>query len=72
MATTYRTCPRSGLQFEDQAEKLMIWNAVAGVVWLLVGGITGHAGVILTRWPAVKLLPADSSTWCSPPTASTC
>ena len=28
MATTYRTCPRSGLQFEANAEKLMIANAV--------------------------------------------
>ena len=35
-ATTYRTCPRSGLQFESQAEKLMIANAVAAVVALLV------------------------------------
>jgi cytochrome c oxidase subunit 1 len=58
MATTYRTCPISGMQFEDQAEKLMRWNAVAGVLWLLVGGITALL-VILTRWPAIKLLPAD-------------
>jgi cytochrome c oxidase subunit 1 len=58
MATTYRTCPISGLQFENQAEKLMRWNAVAGVLWLLVGGITALL-VILTRWPAIKLLPAD-------------
>ena len=36
----------------------MKWNAVAGVLWLLVGGITA-LGVILTRWPAIKLLPAD-------------
>lgn len=58
MATTYRICPRSGLQFDTQAEKLMRWNAVAGVLALLVGGITALL-VILTRWPAVKLLPAD-------------
>jgi len=58
MATTYRTCPVSGLQFEDQAEKLMRWNAVAGVLALLAGGITALL-VILTRWPAIKLLPAD-------------
>ncbi len=38
-ATTYRTCPRSGLQFESQAEKLMVVNAVAAVVALLVGGL---------------------------------
>ena len=30
---TYRTCPRSGLQFEGQAEKLMITNAVVAVVF---------------------------------------
>jgi cytochrome c oxidase subunit 1 len=36
----------------------MRWNAVAGVLWLLVGGITALL-VILTRWPAIKLLPAD-------------
>ena len=38
-ATTYRTCPRSGLQFERSAERLMIFNAVTAVVALLVGGI---------------------------------
>ena len=58
MATTYRTCPRSGLQFDTAAEKLMRWNAVAGVLALLLGGI-GALLVILTRWPAVHLLPAD-------------
>ena len=54
----YRTCPRTGLQFDLAADKLMRWNAVAGVLWLLVGGITALL-VILTRWPAIKLLPAD-------------
>lgn len=58
-ATTYRTCPRSGLQFEDQAEKLMRWNAVAGVIFLAVGGLFA-LGVILTRWPSVKLLDAET------------
>ena len=58
MATTYRICPRSGLQFDTDAEKLMRWNAVAGVLALLLGGIMA-LGVILTRWPAVHLLPAD-------------
>ncbi|MCL4681467.1 MAG: cbb3-type cytochrome c oxidase subunit I [Rhodocyclaceae bacterium] len=58
MATTYRICPRSGLQFDTDAEKLMRFHAVAGVLSLLVGGIMA-LGVILTRWPAVKLLPAD-------------
>ena len=59
MTTTYRTCPRSGLQFESQAEKLMIVNAVTAVVMLLVGGILA-IGVVLTRWPAVHWLAADT------------
>jgi cytochrome c oxidase subunit 1 len=58
-ATTYRTCPRSGLQFEANAEKLMIINAVTAVVALLVGGILA-IGVVLTRWPAVHWLGADT------------
>ena len=58
-ATTYRTCPRSGLQFEAQAERLMIANAVIGVVVLLLGGLLA-IGVVLTRWPAVHWLAADT------------
>jgi cytochrome c oxidase subunit 1 len=57
--TTYRTCPRSGLQFEAQAEKLMMANAVIAVVALLVGGVLA-IGVVLTRWPAVHWLAADT------------
>ncbi|MBE0613453.1 MAG: cbb3-type cytochrome c oxidase subunit I [Burkholderiales bacterium] len=57
--TTYRTCPRSGLQFDTQAEKLILANAVVAVVWLLVGGILA-VGVVLTRWPAVHWLAADN------------
>ena len=43
MATTteYRICPDSGLVFHQPAETLMKANAVAGVVFLLVGGILG-------------------------------
>ena len=59
MTTTYRTCPRTGLQFEAQAEKLMIANAFMAVVALLVGGLLA-IGVVLTRWPAVHWLPADT------------
>ncbi len=59
MTTTYRTCPRSGLQFESQAEKLMIVNAVTAVVFLLIGGILA-IGVVLTRWPAIHWLQADT------------
>ncbi|MFO1220750.1 MAG: cbb3-type cytochrome c oxidase subunit I [Burkholderiaceae bacterium] len=57
--TTYRTCPRSGLQFEAQAEKLMIANAFVAVVFLLIGGVLA-IGVALTRWPAIHWLQADT------------
>ena len=58
-AITYRTCPRSGLQFEDQAEKLIYANAFVAVVCLLIGGILA-LGVVLTRWPAIHWLQADT------------
>lgn len=58
-ATTYRICPRSGLQFEAQAEKLILANAVAAVVFLMIGGILA-IGVVLTRWPAVHWLEAST------------
>lgn len=58
-STTYRTCPRSGLQFEARAERLMIANAVTAVVVLLVGGLLA-IGVVLTRWPAIHWLAADT------------
>jgi cytochrome c oxidase subunit 1 len=54
----FRTDPATGLMFHEQGEKLIRWNAVAGVVSLLVGGVLALL-VILTRWPAVHLLPAD-------------
>jgi len=59
VATSYRTCPRSGLQFERQAEWLIKANAFIAVVWLLIGGILA-IGVVLTRWPAIHWLAADT------------
>lgn len=56
--TTFRTCPDTGLKFHSAAEKLMKANAVAAVVFLLVGGIYGLM-VGLTRWQAVHLLGAQ-------------
>ncbi|HMN76020.1 MAG TPA: cbb3-type cytochrome c oxidase subunit I [Burkholderiaceae bacterium] len=58
-AITYRTCPRSGLQFEAQAEKLIFANAFVAVVCLLIGGILA-IGVVLTRWPAIHWLEAST------------
>jgi cytochrome c oxidase subunit 1 len=54
----FRTCPSTGLVFHEPAEKLIRWNAIVGVVFLLVGGLLALL-VTLTRWPAVHLLPAD-------------
>ena len=54
----FRTCPETGLKFYSSAESLTKANAVAAVVFLLIGGFYGLL-VGLTRWPAVHLLPAD-------------
>jgi cytochrome c oxidase subunit 1 len=54
----FRTCPSTGLMFHEPAEKLMKWNAVAGVVCLLLGGLLA-IGVVLTRWQAVHWLSPD-------------
>ena len=55
---TYRTCRFSGLRIESNAEILIKVNAVAAVIFLLLGGLMGLL-VALTRWPAIQLLPAD-------------
>ena len=54
----FRVDPKSGLQYHRDAEMLMKANAVAGVVFLLLGGVLALV-VALTRWPAVHLLSAD-------------
>jgi cytochrome c oxidase subunit 1 len=60
MATTaeFRTCPDTGLVFHRPAEQLMKANAVAGIVFLLLGGVLGLL-VMLTRWPKYHILSAD-------------
>jgi cytochrome c oxidase subunit 1 len=54
----FRTCPSTGLMFHEPAEKLMRWNAVVGVVCLLLGGLLA-IGVVLTRWQVVHWLAPD-------------
>ena len=54
----FRVCPDTGFRVYKSAETLMKVNAVAAVVFLLIGGFFGLL-VALTRWPAVHLLPAD-------------
>lgn len=55
----FRVCPDTGLKFHRPAENLMKLNAVAAVVFLLIGGLLG-LGVGLTRWPEVHLLGPDT------------
>ena len=55
---SFRVCPTTGLKVYRSAESLIKVNAVAAVVFLLVGGLLGLS-VALTRWPAVHLLPAN-------------
>jgi cytochrome c oxidase subunit 1 len=54
----FRSCPFTGLKVDIAAQRLIIANAVAAVIFLAVGGLFGLM-VALTRWPAVHLLPAE-------------
>ena len=54
----YRTCRFTGLKVDIAAQRLIMVNAVAAVVFLAVGGVMGLL-VALTRWPAVHLLPSE-------------
>ena len=57
-AANFRTCQFTGLKVDMAAQRLIIANAVAAVVFLAVGGLMGLL-VALTRWPAVHLLPSE-------------
>ncbi len=54
----FRTCSITGLKVHLPAQNLITINAVTSVVFLLVGGLMALL-ILLTRWPAVHLLPAD-------------
>ncbi|MDQ7028456.1 MAG: cbb3-type cytochrome c oxidase subunit I [Ardenticatenia bacterium] len=54
----FRTCTATGLKVDLAAERLIIANAVAAVVFLLIGGIAALL-ISLTRWQVIHLLPAD-------------
>ncbi|HSD32232.1 MAG TPA: cbb3-type cytochrome c oxidase subunit I [Gemmatimonadales bacterium] len=54
----FRVCPRTNLKIHAAADALIRANAVAATVALLIGGIAAIL-VLLTRWQAVHLLPAD-------------
>ena len=54
----FRSCPVTGRQIHLPAESLVKANAVVSVVALLVGAIAAIL-LVLTRWQAVHLLPAE-------------
>lgn len=55
---SFRTCPVTGRKVDRQAELLIRVNAVVSVVALLIGA-TAALLLVLTRWQAVHLLPAE-------------
>ncbi|HEU4566080.1 MAG TPA: cbb3-type cytochrome c oxidase subunit I [Gemmatimonadaceae bacterium] len=54
----FRVCGTIGRHIHRQADALIQVNAVAAIIALLVG-VTAAVGLVLTRWPAVHLLPAN-------------
>ncbi|MEW5849594.1 MAG: cbb3-type cytochrome c oxidase subunit I [Myxococcota bacterium] len=57
-AGAVRICDTTGLPVCTTAQTFIRLNAVMAVVHLLVGGVAALL-LVLTRWPAVHLLPAD-------------
>ena len=53
-----RVCGTTGLGVCFDAQRFIKFNAVCGIVFLLLGGIAALL-LALTRWQAVHLLPAD-------------
>ena len=37
----FRTCPDTGFKIDLNADKLIKWNAVSAIVFLLIGGLFG-------------------------------
>jgi cytochrome c oxidase subunit 1 len=58
VAARARTCEVTGLRVDWHAETLIKVNAVVAVVAFLIG-IVAAFGIVMTRWQAVHLLPAD-------------
>lgn len=54
----FRKCDVTGLKVDWHAETLIKVNAVVSVVCFLIGVVAAF-GVVMTRWQAVHLLPAD-------------
>src|SRR5690606_8373992 len=57
-SSAFRVCTSTGRRVHRQAELLIRANAVTAVVALLIGAIAALL-LVLTRWQAVHLLPAQ-------------
>ena len=57
-AGTFRTCQSTGRRIDLGAERLIKAHAVASIVALLIGAVAAVL-IVLTRWQAVHLLPAE-------------
>jgi cytochrome c oxidase subunit I len=57
-AGRFRTCQSTGRRIDLGAERLIKAHAVASIVALLIGAIAAVL-IVLTRWQAVHLLPAE-------------
>lgn len=58
LASRFRKCPVTGLAVDRAAERLITANAVVAVVAFLIG-VLAAISLVLTRWQAVHLLPAE-------------
>ena len=58
LAIRFRTCPVTGLKVNRNSENLIKINAVVAIVCLVVG-VLAAIGLVLTRWQAIHLLPAQ-------------
>jgi cytochrome c oxidase subunit 1 len=58
LATRFRKCPTTGLKVDRTAQRLITAHAVAAVV-SMIAGVIGAFALVLTRWQAVHLLPAE-------------
>ena len=58
LAGRFRTCPVTGLKVNRDSELLIMANAVVAVVAMLIGALAA-IGLVLTRWQAIHLLPAE-------------
>jgi cytochrome c oxidase subunit I len=57
-AGRFRTCQSTGRRIDLGAERLIKAHAVASIVALLIGAVAAVL-IVLTRWQAVHLLPAE-------------